>query len=475
MKTRRLFLAALCGVAMIVGTSSCKKEKNENENLGEEMRIAASLGIPDGGQKTHLDGTSVKWDSDDSFMLYSGSNGASFRIEPGEAGGTSATFVGTRPGAAPFYACYPSDATQTADGFTYTVSNDQSNISTVNAGPMAAYYTGSGNLTFENVMSWLNIGLKGDATVTKVELTDKSGSKLYGTLKVTMDGDKISSVEMTGDATNTTLFIKPTKGVTLNPSTPTYFQFLVPAGAFKGDNKVEIKVTVESGCQTTLTKSFGDNGVIANKIYNAVVSDEITKPEYVDLGLSVLWAIRNVGAGVQEEYGDYFAWGETKPKDVYNWTTYSYGNPNIDPNFPSLYFEGGETTLRKGHDGATVNWDEPWRMPTYDEMRELVNPDNCTWEYKENYNDSGHNGFLITSKIAGYEGNSIFLPAANIMSDNPHDYTQLHYWTSDLASGCYNQGAYALHTSINLDGNEIAVFAGSRQDGRTVRPVRPKN
>ena len=43
--------------------------------------------------------------------------------------------------------------------------------------------------------------------------------------------------------------------------------------------------------------------------------------EYVDLGLSVKWATCNVGATKPEEYGDYFAWGETQPKSNYDWST----------------------------------------------------------------------------------------------------------------------------------------------------------
>ena len=68
MKTRRMFLVALCGVAMLIGTSSCKKEKNEN--LGEKMRIEASLDGADGNTKTHLEGGKVVWNSGDAFKLF---------------------------------------------------------------------------------------------------------------------------------------------------------------------------------------------------------------------------------------------------------------------------------------------------------------------------------------------------------------------------------------------------------------------
>lgn len=52
--------------------------------------------------------------------------------------------------------------------------------------------------------------------------------------------------------------------------------------------------------------------------------------EYVDLGFSVKWATCNVGATKPEEYGDYFAWGETTPKSTYDWETYKYCNGSFD-------------------------------------------------------------------------------------------------------------------------------------------------
>jgi hypothetical protein len=48
----------------------------------------------------------------------------------------------------------------------------------------------------------------------------------------------------------------------------------------------------------------------------------------VDLGLSVMWGTCNVGADNPEEYGDYFAWGETRPKNEYSWSTYIYNSDN---------------------------------------------------------------------------------------------------------------------------------------------------
>ena len=105
--------------------------------------------------------------------------------------------------------------------------------------------------------------------------------------------------------------------------------------------------------------------------------------DYVDLGLpsGTLWATCNVGADSPEDYGDYFAWGETQPKDTYDWSTYQYCNGSYNTLtkysvefFDSWYeqytnygyngFIDNLTTLLPEDDAATANWGADWRMPT---------------------------------------------------------------------------------------------------------------
>ena len=108
--------------------------------------------------------------------------------------------------------------------------------------------------------------------------------------------------------------------------------------------------------------------------------------EWVDLGLSVKWATCNVGATKPEEYGDYFAWGEIQPKEVYNWSTYKW---NKD-------------------DAARANWGGAWRLPTKAEQDELR--EQCTWEEAVVYG-------IRCTKVTGPNGNSIFLPKAGYSYD----------------------------------------------------------
>lgn len=115
--------------------------------------------------------------------------------------------------------------------------------------------------------------------------------------------------------------------------------------------------------------------------------------EWVDLGLSVKWATCNVGASSPTEYGNYYAWGEITPKSEYRVTnSVTYGK--------CLNCISGDAT----YDAARANWGAPWRMPTAEEIDELV--DKCIWEWTTL---DGVAGCKVTSPV---NGNSIFLPAA---------------------------------------------------------------
>ena len=126
--------------------------------------------------------------------------------------------------------------------------------------------------------------------------------------------------------------------------------------------------------------------------------------EMVDLGLSVLWANMNVGASTPEDFGDYYAWGETETKSSYTSESYQYGALNIGNGT-----DGNVHIDETSHDVAHVFMGNAWRMPTKTEMQELMNTDNCTWTWTSQHNV---NGYRVTSKK---NGNSIFLPAAGFM------------------------------------------------------------
>ena len=191
---------------------------------------------------------------------------------------------------------------------------------------------------------------------------------------------------------------------------------------------------------------------------------------YVDLGLpsGTLWATCNVGADAPEDYGDYFAWGETLPKDSYDWDTYRYCNGSYNTLtkycYDSLYGYNGFTdnlvSLLPEDDAAMVNWDEDWRMPIKEEWQELYNNTTCTWTIQ--------NG-VIGMLFAASNGNSLFLPAAGYrVNDNLNNAGVFgDYWSSslDTEEPCYAWRFYV--DSISYD-----MYNGDRYVGFTVRPVR---
>ncbi len=189
--------------------------------------------------------------------------------------------------------------------------------------------------------------------------------------------------------------------------------------------------------------------------------------EWVDLGLSVKWATCNVGATKPEEYGNYYAWGETTTKSTYNWSTYKWCNGSKTTltkyNTSSSYGTvDNKTVLELADDAARANWGGAWRMPTDGEWRELL--DECTWEWKNAYKGTTA-GYLVTSKI---NGNSIFLPAAGYRySDDLLDAGSYgDYWSSSLYTDSPDC-AWFVYFRSDYVGRDV----DGRHCGQSVRPV----
>lgn len=154
------------------------------------------------------------------------------------------------------------------------------------------------------------------------------------------------------------------------------------------------------------------DGKVDDKDNSDINSSVTTDTKAVDLGLSVKWASCNIGASSPEEFGDYFAWGETEP--------YQYGRKYKH----SDGYDG--TILKASDDVATVKWGENWHTPSVAEMNELKS--NCKWT------STTING-VLGYKITGANGNSIFIPTAGGMSfsDTPERVGEYgYYWTSEL-------------------------------------------
>ena len=182
----------------------------------------------------------------------------------------------------------------------------------------------------------------------------------------------------------------------------------------------------------------------------------------MDLGLSVKWATCNIGASSPEEYGDYYAWGETETKNFYSWSTY-FDTTNGGSTFTKYKNNGGKTTLDLEDDAAHVKWGGSWRMPTLAEQQELIN--NCTWNWTADYNSTGVKGYIVTSKT---NSNSIFLPAAGYYNGTSliNEGVLGFYWPNSLYSGD-SKSAYGLY----FLSSKVDWYFYSRHLGQSVRAV----
>ena len=196
---------------------------------------------------------------------------------------------------------------------------------------------------------------------------------------------------------------------------------------------------------------------------------ECKMDDWVDLGLpsGLLWATRNVGATSPEDYGDYFAWGETQPKEVYEWSTYQHINSNLlltkycnMSDYSYNGFTDNLTTLQPGDDAATANWGGGARTPTTDEWQELISNTTNQWTTR-----NGVNGRLFT----GFNGNTLFLPAAGYRFDSSLDYagTYGEYWSSSLNTDDPFKAWFVLSSS-----NYLLLPSEYRGIGHSVRAVR---
>ena len=194
--------------------------------------------------------------------------------------------------------------------------------------------------------------------------------------------------------------------------------------------------------------------------------------EWVDLGLpsGTLWATCNVGANSPEEYGDYYAWGETKAKDEYNWYTYKYSKGTAESltkynSYSKFGFNGFTddiSVLLPEDDAATANWGSGWQMPTGEQLQELY--DNISHEWTTL---NGVGGVLLK----GLRGGQIFLPAAGFRWNEELTYTGSGcYWSSSLNDTSSGHGFNLLFESSYWEWCETAL--GGRASGRSVRPVR---
>ena len=249
-----------------------------------------------------------------------------------------------------------------------------------------------------------------------------------------------------------------------NPIGPTSGVTRLYRGGCWGNIARYCRVSIRRGMpQTNSDQPLGLRLVINS---NVVVDDD---HEWVDLGLpsGTLWATCNIGATKPEDYGDYFAWGETQPKEgFYNWGTYKWcsnGSARKMTKYCTDSYYGtvdGKTELDLEDDAAYVNWGPKWHMPSAEQQAELLN--NCISSWTS---INGVYGRLVT----GPNGNSLFLPASGYRWDGSLNYVDVRgqYWSRTLISDYSDQAFY-----LDFYSGHIQMFGTQRSIGQVVRAVR---
>lgn len=465
-------MALMMGMMMLV---SCNKENDNKDQAVFHATIESRT-----QDRTYLDPVDgqgqIKWKAGDQIRIYNG-NGESAVLTLKEGANTTNgtfTYANEFDMVPPFTAVYPHTATMNdADMVVFEVPAVQNLTETGTfangANPMLAYGTDD-NLYFKNLCGGLGVRLYGDAHVSSITVMGIEGEKLNGQFEVDGEDTELATSPY-GDGGNNLVTL--TCDVTLTDEVSDFYAVL-PVGVLYHGVIVEIYDGETLVGQIPFPESHAAQ-VVRNTI-KSFQPVEVTvgggdEHAYVDLGLpsGLLWATCNVGANAPEEYGDYFAWGETQPKDTYNWSTYQYCNGSYNTltkycsnvNLGYNGFTDDLTTLLPEDDAAVANWGNGWRMPTKKEIQELYNNTTITWTQQ-----NGVNGRLFTAA----NGNSLFLPAAgDRWGDELYDAGDWgYYWSSSLLTDYPFDAWYFSFCSDGYGGMHLYT----RYYGRSVRPVR---
>ena len=335
--------------------------------------------------------------------------------------------------------------------YTYPITIDVTEGATLDVSDITGTYSGTMNVSLNSITL-----ISGEETTVEVTEIDDSNVTVSWSGSITISNTAIPiSVDCDCSATFDSDSVAIEGSTTMDITTLGYYglSVAVEGTAYAAADSLSLTISISSvnavvefngvkGTDSSIDDTSDDDTTSSDTTY-------INGYAAVDLGLSVKWATCNIGADSPEDYGNYYAWGETETKD-------SYTSSNSVTNDVEMDDIAGNAE----YDAATANWGSTWRMPTYDEMKELR--DSCTWTWTTQ-NDV--NGYLVT----GSTGNSIFLPAAGYRLgtslNNAGSYGG--FWSSTpYSSDTYY--AYRLY----FDSSRLSVYSSYRRNyGRTVRPV----
>lgn len=445
---------------------------NENDGIvkpepvqpvGNDITFTAVFGVKNPGTRALTDpndGTlTASWQVGEEIAIVFGGNKYTATVTAVDGEG-SATVNATLPGGTPNNQAvtfiYPASAADGSGLRSGLLATQDGTLATLSSTLDVA--TADGNIVIDGTNAQPNgtVTLVNQFAVCKFQFKDESDQAITD----------ITKLFITDLATQDKITVTP-------PSA----QSAVYVAMLPSNNSTKFKVECSSGNLYLKTASAN---LQAGMFYHPTLQVILTEREYVDLGLpsGTLWATCNVGAGSPEDYGDYFAWGETEPKSAYTWENYKYcmGTDNtltkyctnIDLGYNG--FTDGLTEMTSEDDAATAKWGSEWQMPSLTQLAELVNSSNTTTEWTTM---NGVNGRRITSNS---NGNSIFLPAAGRYNDESLQETGLYgyYWSNMIVNTSYNTANknYNVRLLFLNSGGFTYSQTFSRYLGLSVRPVR---
>lgn len=542
MKQFKLYsgMAAVCAMLTFASCGNDIELTEAQAPVKGEYKVTFTASQESSATRTAVDGTNVVWQTGDAITVFDGAGeNCSFEIVKG-VGTTLGEFQGTITVTEPksYCAVYPlapdaqlaggdvvvSDApiadvpasdytitglvlpveqVATRDGF-----DPQAAIMTARNDNADKITSTSEDLSlgeFKHVCAFVKVTTTED--YDKITFTAKGGERIAGGFTAYVEEDGVSSVEPDDDASTTVSLVPAVEGTKI--AAGTYFIAILPGTLEEGfimecitlgdaDNQMEELYRSYNGS----TSVFSRHNVVNMGTVSTTNGWTAFTPTYVDLGLTsgTKWATCNVGALTPEDYGDYFAWGETEPKTDYSWTSYKWceGSENTLTKYNTISNNGtvvdNNTVLDASDDAAHVNWGATWRMPAEEDQQELRN--NCYWEWTDDYNDTNVKGFIVY-KVK--DNNDKGKMKINNSGDTPsEDYTiaeDAHIflpaagfkWPGGIAlagtRGVYylsaiqdNDPISALNMWFGNDPGAINVMGGGigeRACGAPVRPVLP--
>ena len=475
-KTTFTFMA----LATALAATSCQSDEEPTQQPTSRPMVinAVAEGI---GTKTRAEMKykyDIVWSENDRIHVKdNSSNSATFTLDNG-AGTTKGTFVQDGEGtklSGEVQAYYPASLVQEDGSLVWPA--EQTSATVV---PMYSTQTlgGTGTETFPfaSLGAMLQIVFttpQTDVTLKSITLKDDNAT-LSGTFTVDENGKaNITATDKAG------ITLDLGEGVAVGMFAKN-FNIAVPAGTY---SNLSITFAATDGTVCTLKLKEGASITLNhNTVGRLPLTGEFKDPhEYVLMSArydginytDLKWATCNLGASSPSDYGDYYAWGETKPYYYYDspnslqWKTgkesgysmQSYcGSSDFTEWNPAPYENG---ILKPERDAARKNWGGNWRMPTQAEFDALKK--DCTWTW---ITEGGHNGYKVTEK--NERGNSIFLPAAGYRyGSSLSDAGQLGlYWSSSLYTSDSSR-AYRLY----FHGGDRNLLSGDRSEGRSVRSV----